>query len=57
MGGNIKATKEELAEVRSLEDFDLTMFLSELRDHGWESALRLLTMIRAANKHLAGGEQ
>lgn len=45
MSGNIKVTKETLDIIRSLEDFDLTMLLSEIQDHGWSMAEKLILMI------------
>lgn len=45
---NIEITPEELAFIRSLGDFDLTMFLSEINDHGWGVARQTLRMIRDA---------
>ena len=44
--GNINIKKSELDFVRSLGDFDLKMFLSELHDHGWPIARKLLPMIK-----------
>jgi len=46
--GNIRATKEELQQIRGLEDFDLTMMLSEIHDNGWITARRTLPMILEA---------
>jgi hypothetical protein len=46
-GDNIKITKEELSFIRSLKDFDLTMVLSEIHDHGWPMARKLLPDIMA----------
>lgn len=43
---NIKISKKELDLIRSLKDFDLTMFLSELSDFGWNDARKLLPMIK-----------
>lgn len=39
---NIKPTKEELDLIRSLPDFDLIQFLSEMDDFGWHEGGRLL---------------
>lgn len=44
-GDNIKITKGEMKFIRTLGDFDLKMFLSELHDHGWPTARKLLPMI------------
>jgi hypothetical protein len=47
MDENIEISKEDLAFIRTLEDFDLKMLLSEINDHGWEAGgKRLLPMIR-----------
>jgi len=45
---NIKITKEQLLFIRSLRDFDLIMFLSEIHDHGWPVAEKTLSMIKAS---------
>lgn len=45
---NQKITAEELADIRKLADFDLTMFLSEVHDHGLANALCLLPMMPKA---------
>jgi hypothetical protein len=42
--------RSELDFIRSLGDFDLRMFLSELHDHGWQQARKLLPLIREAIK-------
>jgi hypothetical protein len=34
-GRNIKITRQELKDIRSLKDFDLTMLLSEIDEFGW----------------------
>jgi hypothetical protein len=41
---NIDITPEEIEQVRRLPDFDLTMILSEIHDHGWPMARRTLAM-------------
>jgi excisionase family DNA binding protein len=48
MGKNITVSQEELAAIRGLSDFDLTMILSEISDHGWPAAQGLLPMISAS---------
>ncbi len=45
---NIDITADEMGAIRSLDDFDLTMLLSETHDHGWPSARILLPDILAA---------
>ena len=45
LGQNIEITKLELDQIRKLPDFDLTMFLSEIHDHGWPKSRRTLQMI------------
>lgn len=49
MSGNQRISSQELATIRSLDDFDLTMLISEIHDHGWPVADRLLPTIVAAN--------
>lgn len=48
MSTNIQLSKEDAKFIRSLKDFDLTMFLSEINEHGWENAERLIPMMRDA---------
>ena len=46
---NLKIDKEDLDFIRSLEDFDLTMFLSEVHEFGWSGetgAKNLLTIMK-----------
>lgn len=45
--GNIKITADELAFILSLDHFDLKMVLSEINDHGWPVARKLLPLISA----------
>ena len=45
LGDNIDITKDELDQIRGLQDFDLKMLLSEIHDHGWPTARKLLPMI------------
>jgi hypothetical protein len=47
---NQKISKNELDLIRSLGDFDLTMFISEVHDHGWAFAKTLLPMIESSIK-------
>lgn len=53
MDSNQKITRDELRQIRLLEDFDLTMLISEIHDHGWPQAKRLLPMIMHANQQQA----
>ena len=46
--GNIDLMPCEAGFIRSLSDFDLTMFLSEFRDHGWDQARKLLDTMQMA---------
>jgi hypothetical protein len=46
LGINQSIPKADLDFVRSLGDFDLTMLLSEIHDHGWPSARDLIPAIR-----------
>ena len=45
MTENQKLTPEELAAIRRLDDFDLTMLISEIHDHGWPTARLTLQLI------------
>lgn len=47
---NQKISKDELAQVRSLTDFDLVMFLSEIHDHGWPIASLILPTIAVSSE-------
>ena len=42
---NRKVTRKELSKIRKLADFDLIMLISEIHDHGWETARRTLEMM------------
>lgn len=44
-GDNIDITKDEMTQIRHLGDFDLKMLLSEIHDHGWPMAQKLLPMM------------
>lgn len=54
---NQKITKKELDDIRSLTDFDLTMFLSEVHDHGWPLASLILpTIVLSSLRERAEGK-
>ncbi len=38
-GSNQKITAVELSQIRSLDDFDLKMLISEIHDYGWPGLL------------------
>ncbi len=42
LGDNIKVDNSTLTFIRSLEDFDLIMLLSEINDHGWAKAQEII---------------
>lgn len=48
MSKNQNITPQELANIRKLDDFDLTMLLSEIHDHGWPIARETLKLILKA---------
>lgn len=48
--GNQEITQEELTQIRAMTDFDLTMLISEIHDHGWTEARALIPMITEANR-------
>ncbi len=48
MNENRKISTDELRRIRALDDFDLKMFLSEIHDHEFAQARKLLPMIEAA---------
>jgi len=45
MDYNVEITPEELAIIRRMEDFDIIMLISEVNDHGWETAQKLIPLI------------
>lgn len=45
MSKNQKITAEEIARIRALDDFDLIMLISEINDHGWQTAKITLAMM------------
>jgi hypothetical protein len=46
-----KVSPEQLAQIRSLDDFDVTMLISEIHDNGWPQAARTLgIMIEAQSR-------
>ena len=48
---NIEFTTKQLKDIRSLDDFDLIMFLSEMNGYGYFTALKLLdTQIKLKKK-------
>lgn len=54
-GKNIEITKVEIEFIRELGDFDLTMLLSEIHEHGWPAARKLmLAMAEAIQRESAG---
>jgi hypothetical protein len=48
MSDNIDMTQDEYDFIISLEMFDLVMLLSEIHDRGWESARKLIPLMRDA---------
>jgi len=42
---NQQISKEELAKIKCLDDFDLTMLISEVHDHGWPTARKTLELM------------
>ena len=48
---NQKISDTELSAIRSLGNFDLTMLLSEIHDHGWpEAKTTLYIMLNSLGK-------
>ena len=48
LGDNQKVTVIERQMIRRLDDFDLTMLISEIHDHGWAVARQTLRMMPSA---------
>jgi hypothetical protein len=42
LGENQLISKAQIEKIRTLDDFDLTMLISEIHDHGWPAALKTL---------------
>jgi hypothetical protein len=40
-----RVTPDELDKIRGLDDFDLTVFVTDLRDHGWAAAAETLGLM------------
>ena len=57
MNRNQRISGDELRAIRGLSDFDLTMLISEIHDHGWPAAQRLLPMILLSEVKEQGGGQ
>ncbi len=52
---DIDVNADELNGVRSLTDFDLTMFLSKIHDFGWPQARNILSiLVRSSEKERKG---
>lgn len=49
MSANQKVSKEELAKIRKLDDFDLIMLISEVHDNGWPEARKTLGLMPVKN--------
>lgn len=47
--GNIEIDSETLGCIRRLTDFDLTMLISEIHDHGWAAGKKLIPMMVTAD--------
>ena len=45
MNRNQELSDEELKKIRALDDFDLTMLISEIHDYGWEIARETLNLM------------
>jgi len=45
MSENQEITDEELLAIRTMSDFDLRMFVSEVHDHGWEQGREIIKLI------------
>jgi hypothetical protein len=44
---NQSVTCDEVKSIRSLDDFDLVMLVSEIHDHGWPTARQTLKVMTA----------
>lgn len=50
MSHNQPISSEDLQQIRQLDDFDLTMLLNEISDHGIKEGMKLLSVIIEAKK-------
>lgn len=50
---NQKLTPDEMKAIRTMSDFDLTMLISEIHDHGWPAARQIIPVIVEASQHPA----
>lgn len=48
MSKNQKISSQDLDFIRCLPDWDLIMLLSEIHDHGWPTAAKLIPAMRTA---------
>ena len=53
MGDNQEISTGELKAIRELDDFDLTMILSEIHDHGWPVAKVTLALALQVNERVS----
>ena len=44
-GENCDVSDEEIEHIRSLENFDLIMLISEIHEHGWDIARGTLSVV------------
>jgi len=50
-GANQVVTRKEIEQIRTLKDFDMTMLISEIHEHGWKNGgKKLLPLIMKATK-------
>jgi hypothetical protein len=54
---NQHISAEQIAKIRSLDDFDLVMLISEIHGYGWKVAARTLSMMPANDKKVASHER
>lgn len=47
---NQSISPAELTQIRLLDEFDLIMLISEIHDHGWPTAKKLLPIIAESEK-------
>jgi hypothetical protein len=53
---NQVVSKEQIEKIRRLGDFEITMLISEIHDHGWPMAAKTLTImpVEDADAHNPG---
>ena len=52
---NVEITEQEMLAIRTMSDFDLTMLISEIHDHGWDKGRELIKYILESDREPTNG--